>query len=419
MENSNSFNYIPLEDNSFSFERASNKEEALLYLAFLKDGLPIFEMDFHVEGMKYDSVLLAGFISAVSTWSKEMSDKGLEKIDQGSLKVGFLEGKNISFFYLASAISLELESKLHILLRHFENKYDFLLETEFICDTSLFDEFKPSVLKILSEPTIKKHYIPVLTFTKSGIVKKYPKSESIVNLINGKTTVAELKILTDLNIPEISEILSTLRLDGYIDFEVTVKETDIFSLTLLGYKKLFCEKSSRLSFSELTCSCDNLFDCLKLIDGSKSVSEISKAYNMDLSEVQNVFTLLLKEDLISHVPDSYKSVIVLDTMVNSLYKKLETLTNYEFAQDFIEHNFKEYDSLLSNLVRPSEKGFDFNLLKDFIKQSDEFSSSELYESFMDPLLTIFDTISDLSEDDDEDLRVSIFEEISKRYGVIF
>ncbi|MHA1483377.1 MAG: hypothetical protein ACTSQA_08075, partial [Candidatus Heimdallarchaeaceae archaeon] len=195
-------------------ELINEREDELLYFAFMKHGIPLFEMDFYVEGMKHDPTLLAGFISAVSTFSKELSDKGLKTIDQGNLKVGFVESDRVSLFYLAGSISDELESKLKLLFTQFESRYYQFLSDDFIGDESLFIDFKPFVLKTLAQSTVKKHYIPTMVVAKSEAMQKYLSSIDIIDLIDGRKTVAEIAMYVSEDTSSVSKILGLMKIEG-------------------------------------------------------------------------------------------------------------------------------------------------------------------------------------------------------------
>lgn len=413
-------NFVFLEDTTFNVhEQFITKYENLIYLAFVKNGSVIFELDFHTENLKYDIDLLAKFISAVSTWSKEMSNKGLEKIDQGNFKVGFIESKSVSFFYLATEINTELELKLHTLLRLFENKYSFLFTEEFIHDRALFQEFKPIVYKILSEPTIKNHFIPKLLTELKEIILVYPACKEIINFIDNRKTVSEIISLAPLEPSEVLELLSSMKIENQIDFEVIVKETDIFVLTPLGFKSMFCKEEFRVHLYSLSINSESISRCLELINGSRTIQEIANITNVDLLEIQNIFAQLLKSEYIKPIEDIFKSLLVIEYLFNILYKQLQQMTDYNFAYNFMEQSLKGHDMILSNLVNCNSKGIEFSLVKDFITHNNEFTDSDIYESFMDPLLLIFDILSDLSDKVNEDLQTGIFDEVNAKYGTIF
>ena len=92
-------------------------ENELFYLAILHGSMPIFELDFRNEDIGQDSTILAGFISALSNFSKDLCNEDLRFINQGNIVIGLEEGKNTSLFFLARLISSELQSKMRLLLR--------------------------------------------------------------------------------------------------------------------------------------------------------------------------------------------------------------------------------------------------------------------------------------------------------------
>ncbi len=391
----------------------SGREDDLLYLAFIKNGMPIFEMDFHVEGMKYDPTLLAGFISAVSIWSKELSAKGLEKIDQGNLKVGFLEGNHVSFFYLAGSISDELETKLHILLAHFEVKYNQFLEDDFISDPSLFSDFKHYALKLLADTTIKSHYTPVMKVPLDKAMNMYTDQTALLMLIDGRSTVGEITSNTNKSLSSVTEILAMMKLEGIIDFEINVNETDVFNLTLKGYKKVFGHTEERTTFAQLFGK--QVFEIIKNIDGTKSVIEIAEDNEISRGDLQTIFSILLAKEFIKPVHERIKTLLVIDYIINKLHKTISLKLSKKSAYDLIKSTMETSNNMFTNMVGYKDR-FTFDLLYSYLQQDDEIEPFHIYEGFMDPLLNIFDLYANV---DNKDLRSIIFSEVNKKYGVIF
>jgi len=396
-------------------EIINEREDELLYFAFMKHGIPLFEMDFYVEGMKHDPTLLAGFISAVSTFSKELSDKGLKTIDQGNLKVGFVESDRVSLFYLAGSISDELESKLKLLFTQFESRYYQFLSDDFIGDESLFIDFKPFVLKTLAQSTVKKHYIPTMVVAKSEAMQKYLSSIDIIDLIDGRKTVAEIAMYVSEDTSSVSKILSLMKIEGLIEFEIDVTSHDVFVITSIGFKRIF--SNSVLREQLISLFGEDVFDLIRTVDGTKSVIQIAHANEVNISKIQQVLSMLLAQEYVSHVPERIKAILVIDCLFKNLYDNLSKYISKITAYEMISENISSSDSILINAVRFQKGHLNFKLCYDYLLNAKEIESFEIYEEFMDPLLTIFDIVGDI--DSDEDLRLLAFEEANNLYGVIF
>ena len=372
-------------------------------------------MDFHVEGMKHDPTLLAGFISAVSTFSKELSDRGLERIDQGNLKVGFIESERVSLFYLAGSISDELESKLKLLFTHFESRYYQFLSDDFICDESLFIDFKPYVLKTLSQSTVKKHYIPTMIVAKSEAIQKYSSSIDIIDLIDGRKTVAEITMYVSEDTASVSKTLGLMKIDGLIEFEIDVTAHDVFVITPIGFKKIFSISDQRKQLLSLFGK--DVFNIIRSVDGSKPVVQIAQENEVNVSKVQQVLSVLLAQEYVAHVPERIKAILVIDCLFRNLYHNLSKHISKITANEMIYRNISNSDSILINSVRFDNGQLSFKLCYDYLLAEPNIESFEIYEEFMDPLLTIFDAVGDI--DSDKDLRLLAFDEANNLYGVIF
>ncbi|MHA1198999.1 MAG: hypothetical protein ACTSQF_06575 [Candidatus Heimdallarchaeaceae archaeon] len=415
-----------ISDSEISFEREGDltftnteipneREDDLLYFAFMKHGLPLFEMDFYVEGMKYDPTLLAGFISAVSTFSKELSDRGLERIDQGNLKVGFVESDRVSLFYLAGSISDELEAKLKLLFTHFESRYYQFLSDDFICDESLFIDFRPYVLRTLTQSTVKRHYIPIMIVPKSKAILKFSTSIDIIDLIDGRKTVTEIAMCVGLDTAEISETLGLMKIEGLIDFEIDVSSHDVFIITPMGFRKIFSTSDQRKQLLSLFGT--DVFQIIKSVDGTKSVVQIAKENEVNVSKVQQILSIVLTQEYIAHVPERIKAILVIDCLFKNLYLNLSKHISKTTAYEIIFKNLIESESILLNSVRFNNGSMDFKLCYDYLLTEENIESFEIYEEFMDPLLTIFDVLGDI--DSDTDLRLGAFDEANNLFGVIF
>ena len=400
---------------SIDAEIIKDREDDLLYFAFIKHGVPIFEMDFHIEGMKYDTTLLAGFISAVSTFSKELSARGLERIDQGNLKVGFVESEKVSLFYLAGSISTELEAKLKLLFTQFESKYVVFLDEDFVCDHTLFEDFRPYVLRTLTESTVKRHYIPVMVSSKNDALTKFPSHVDIIDLIDDKKTVAEITMIINEEFSEVSKKLSLMKIEELIDFEIDVSKNDVFTLTPSGYKILFSSSMQRKQL--ITLFGEEIYEIIKSVDGTKSVIEIAQENKISVSKVQEVLSIILTREYVAHVPERIKATLVIDCIFRSLYRNLSKYINSRTALEMINSVLANNESVLINLIRFQKEQFCFSLVYNYLQNEEEIEASEIYEEFMDPLLTIFDYLSDIKSD--KDLRLLAFEEANELYGVIF
>ena len=52
----------------------------LIYLVFLKDDIPLLELDLSVEGIEYNSIAKSGFLTAIKSVSKEISERNVKVI---------------------------------------------------------------------------------------------------------------------------------------------------------------------------------------------------------------------------------------------------------------------------------------------------------------------------------------------------
>jgi hypothetical protein len=144
--------------------------------------------------------------------------------------------------------------------------------------------------------------------------------------------------------------------------------------------------------------------------------ELAQKSNYSKSTAQNILSLLLTEDFITHVPERIKTILAIDCMFNSLYQNLSEHLEETKARDIIIHSLKYSDSLLLKLVNFENNNFCFKLIYSYLLDT-EIEAHDIYDVFMDPLLDIFDAASDIESD--VDISFLVFEEANQKFGVIF
>ncbi|MCG3227314.1 MAG: hypothetical protein H7645_10360 [Candidatus Heimdallarchaeota archaeon] len=153
---------------------------------------------------------------------------------------------------------------------------------------------------------------------------------------------------------------------------------------------------------------NEVFDLIKLVDGRKSVIEIAQENKVSVSKVQEVLSIVLTREYVAHVPERIKATLVIDCIFRNLYRNLSRYINFRTAFEMINSILAQNESVLINLVRFKDEQYCFKLIYNYLLDEKDIEAFEIYEEFLDPLLTIFDYISDIKSD--KDLRLLAFEE---------
>ena len=135
--------------------------------------------------------------------------------------------------------------------------------------------------------------------SKNEALSEYSSCLDIIDLVDGQKTVAEISTIVGEEISYVTEKLALMKIEGFVDFEIDVSSHDVFVFTQTGYKILFSPSIQRKQILSLFGR--EGYDIIKVIDGTKSVTEIAHEKKVNISEVQEILSLLLTREYIAHV----------------------------------------------------------------------------------------------------------------------
>lgn len=365
-------------------------ESDLLYLTFMKDGKPILEMDFSVEGMGYDSVLLSGFMSAIQEFSKKFAERDVKQIDQGDLKVFLEEGDKTSAIYVASVESEELRLKIQSLLESFELRYKETLEDKKKgVSPQLFENFKENITQTLSEDVIRPHY--VVSFT--GQPPKHLLSEDawpIIAHTDGKRTVAQVATHSGTNLQFVMENLAILKSKGLVQFRLVMDAYDIPILTPKGTTKLVeSAKDYQILRSKFG---DTIFDVIKAIDSRTPVARLAEKLSIGISDAKDLLKSLITKGYIDLLDEELKYWLVVDQFYLNLKAVVTKVLGKKGLQIVSRALDKEKSPLVKLVTITEDSRSPLERVKYHIEGQQNVNLKQVMEPFLFAALRVFQSL---------------------------
>ncbi|MHA1910094.1 MAG: hypothetical protein ACTSYA_00220 [Candidatus Kariarchaeaceae archaeon] len=388
--------------------------DELLYFSIIKNSMPIFELNFQKD--RHDSTLFAGFVSAVCHFAKDFSDSELKIIDQGIIKIGIEEGSEVDIFYLAKEITSDLQSKIRLVLNNFELEYALELQKEDIIDTSVFRSFREYALQTFSKESVKSYYIPII-IDKEIIndPSKFPQTWHIISAIDGTRTVSQIAEHTEIEIDFIIDTFALLRSQNILDFKIIINVYDILYVTEQGLQRIFGSIEERqgliLMFGEESMA------LIKEFNSEKSVLQCAKEVNMNITEAQELLSLLVMKGYVNKISDRLKTCLSMEYLFNLLYSSLKSELE-EKAYTIFEKSIKTVDHLLTNLIIIKKEKLSFDLLIAYLNSSDcSLEATQIFEILILPLSSIFDDVEEELGNVYTTILISqLFSEVNNRFG---
>lgn len=318
MWSSESANIEPISFDSFEKSVCSN--EKLLLLLNKETGLAPYSHEF-IEGVQ-DPQILSGFVSAISSFMGEVTGKehsqwttvfdsdSIILVESGEWSVGVL---------VAAKETSEVRSKLRIVVREFEDCFEFLRDVEGI--QNIFYDFDNYVRRVFIDERI----------TNRTLVTKSPEwrnSLSIFNLpsivfevskvllgFEESTTVQEIAEFQNIRIEKVIETVSKAFWNGIVSLRYIPSDDDILALSEKASTILF-RKSNPL---KLSASC---LSVVARLDGRTPLSQfINDTFIQDQELLLANLGSLINSGLVQRISVEKRFVLFNECILSHLVSK--------------------------------------------------------------------------------------------------
>ncbi len=375
---------------------------SLSYLAFIKESIPVLELDFRVKGREYHSAMLTGVVSAVTIYLQEFTEGEVKVIDQGSIKIGFEEGTICSVIYMTNYISETLQKKIKLMLKTFEVRFNEYLIADLI-DHNEFSQFTDYIIETFAEELIKDYYVPFFverSFRNDNLPNLAIPDEAweILSYINGSNTVSMLFEKVKESKEDIIEMLALLRAQKLIDFLIHLSLEDIPKLTTTGTYLFFKESMHYEGLKSMFG--EKVLSIIKNIDGIMPVSYIiteKYASKLDTEEISDMLKYLLWKGYIQIIAPEFKY----SSIIEYLYNYTLALANEKLDWDS-ETFFNEIESIdnpLIDLILLIYDRISFSRVRAYCRRM-VGSYEPMVEILLYPLKNVYDQINKASDDKD-------------------
>lgn len=104
----------------------------LLYITVVKEGTPIFVLDFLQDGNELSKAIISEYFSTMATFLNMFSNNSTFFIEHGDIEISYETKEKVSIIYAANNISEEMRSKIQLYLDIIKNEYqDKLIKKTF------------------------------------------------------------------------------------------------------------------------------------------------------------------------------------------------------------------------------------------------------------------------------------------------
>ena len=409
----------------FSVEKQSSKdsipnyENQVLYFMIMKDSLPLVEVNYLLEGTQYNSVLLSGFISALDSFSQNLTKNEVKVIDQGNVKIALEKGSVVSAIYMVNKVTSEIKKKVQKLVNTFESRYEALLKQR-VFDTSLCEEFQEYIGNILALETVKSYYIPKYAIK----IQEFDNSANLIpqdmililSNINGKNSVEEISKSVKKDYNSVLEDLAWLRSKKIIEFDIKVDPFDIPIIVPKGVKALM--KTSIEWHALKSQFGENVLEVLKVINGTNTIQELIQKSLINKTVGLNLFKTLIANEFIQLVPEEVKTCLILEHLYKFLNDTLIKLLGHK-SKGFIENSLRETKNEYFGLITFEDNGKpSFEMLKIHLSGKNAIDNDKLFKMFLSPLPDIFQTLkTKLGENYTTKIKKSLHKEMRDQMNV--
>lgn len=257
------------------------------------------------SGVEVDPDRLAGFISAIVSFSEEllprMSDDWLKTIDRGSFKLIVERGDLVYGLLIAERETPEVRRRLKELVRTFERRFSSKIR-EWKGELGVFEDFRNDVFRLFPAQSILPQYVPELLSKLSNSIELSPRMSTILKILkeSPETNLQEIAAKSGYSINEVLNEIKSFVVKGLISFKVRVRDDDVYQISprtwealmkgvyqLEKIQKIYGVKGVEILFAN---------------DGRRTVKEIAQGLRLNPGFVKVVLGYFLIEGFITPVP---------------------------------------------------------------------------------------------------------------------
>ena len=96
---------------------------SVLYISVIKEGTPLFIMDFIQDGDELSKAIISEYFSSMAAFLNMFSHNSTFFIEHGDIEISYETNNDISIIYAANTISEEVRSKIQLYLDIIHNQY--------------------------------------------------------------------------------------------------------------------------------------------------------------------------------------------------------------------------------------------------------------------------------------------------------
>ncbi|MCK4849475.1 MAG: hypothetical protein KAT16_10635, partial [Candidatus Heimdallarchaeota archaeon] len=206
-----------------------------VYFLLNISGLTIFDIRFTENAPVADSVLIGGFVNAISSFSDNLMDNitaesgTLNVIEREGMKIMFDQGQHVEAILILDIESQIMMEKIRTIISFFEHNYSdgLLIET---VQTTKFSSFRKIIQRFIPYHLDESVVLKQIEKTNEEI-RVPPKFTKLIKAFDGKKSVIEVSRL--LNWPQdycLARTAMLVELKHLQPVDIAIKTTDIFEI---------------------------------------------------------------------------------------------------------------------------------------------------------------------------------------------
>ena len=312
-------------------------------------GMPLVYEELDSNVSKADPALLSGYLQALDLFGKEnisgneinsQHETVIEKtsIDYGKRKILFIKIKTIktAVIYDDKLTNTEvLSSKIMRIGEQFLHTFNFDF-SDIVIRQETFEPFKETIIRELISQDMSPWWIPKKIKVPDQIDKQLENDE-LFNKINGKLTISELQTDLLLSYEKICEKLYVWNNNKLIEFSNILGEDDILKIHKKGREFLSVGNPQNICITFQAKRCPFVLDnslksdehncnsLLKIIDGTKSISEIRSEYKPKTDiDSGTILQCFVDNNLVEPLNDEEMSILFDIKILQKLILVLQT-----------------------------------------------------------------------------------------------